>query len=58
MTETRQAFIRITVRSAVWGVTSYNAVRMELRDGGVAFWAGGQGHFAKAEDVLGIEPVC
>ena len=53
-----QAFIKITVKSKVWGTTSYNAVKMELRDGGVAFWAGGSGYFYETEDVVSIEPSC
>lgn len=51
-----QAYIKITVNSSVWGITSYNAVKMELCDGGVAFWAGGRSYFYDAEDVISIEP--
>ena len=53
-----QSFIKITVRDR-FGVDStrtFYAVRMELADGGVRFWAGGHGYWFDAADVVSIEP--
>lgn len=52
-----QAFIKITAKdNRVDGTRTFYAVRMELVDGGVRFWAGGHGYFFKAGDILKIEP--
>lgn len=51
-----QAFIKITVNSKRFGVQVFHAVRMELVDGGIKFYAGGHGYWFSTEDVISIEP--
>ena len=51
-----QAFIKITVNSAVNGVRVFHAVRMELVDSGIKFYAGGYGYWFSVDDVISIEP--
>lgn len=53
-----QPFIKITVLDSFdkTAIRTFYAVRMELADGGVRFWAGGHGYFCPAADVVSIEP--
>lgn len=51
-----QAFIKITTNTERFGVQVFHAVRMELVDGGIKFYAGGHGYMFQAKDVISIEP--